>query len=67
MSELEARKYTARQNLRYEIRQDMEDIKLLHKTTAHIDARNFHCYSNYLLNRINTNIEKLINKEQAND
>ena len=60
MSELEARKYTAQQNLRYEIRQDMEDIKLLHKTTASF-------YNNYLLNRINTNIEKLINKEQAND
>ena len=67
MSELEARKYTARQNLRYEIRQDMEDIKLLHKTTAHIDAGNFHFYNNYLSNRINTNIEKLINEEQAND
>ena len=67
MSELEARKYTAQQNLRYEIRQDMEDIKLANQIKDHIDARNFHCYSNYLLNRINTNIEKLINEEQEND
>lgn len=66
MSELEARKYTSMQNLRYEIRQDMEDINLL-RQTAHIDARNFNFYNNYLLNRINTNIEQLINKEKEND
>lgn len=66
MSELEARKYTAMQNLRYEIRQDMQDINLL-RQTAHIDARNFNFYNNYLLNRINTNIEQLINKEKEND
>lgn len=67
MSEEEARRYISIRMLREEIRQDMEDIKLLHKIKAHIDTRNFHFYNNYLLNRINTNIEKLINKEQAND
>jgi hypothetical protein len=66
MSELEARKHITTRNLREEIRQDMEDINLL-RQTAHIDSRNFNFYNNYLLNRINTNIEQLINKEQTNE
>ncbi len=66
MSEQEARKYITTSNLRNEIRQDMEDINLL-RQTAHIDARNFNFYNNYLLNRINTNIEQLINKEQNDE
>ena len=48
------------------IRKDLQDINLL-RQTAHIDAQNFSFYNNYLLNRINTNIEKLIKEEQNND
>jgi hypothetical protein len=54
------------QRLIDEIRQDMEDINLL-RQTAYIDTGNFNFYNNYLLNRINTNIEKLIKEEQNND
>ena len=67
MSELEARKYTSIRMLREEIREDMQDLQLLQQTVPYIDYMNFHFYNNYLLNRINTNIEKLINKEQEND
>ena len=66
MSELEARKYTSIRNLREEIRQDMEDINLL-RQIAHIDARNFNFYNNYLSSKIDTNIERLINMEKNND
>jgi hypothetical protein len=67
MSELEARKYTSIRNLREEIRQDMEDINLLRGTVHYIDDMNFNFYKKYLSNRINTNIELLINKEQNNE
>jgi len=67
MSELEARKYTSIRNLREEIRQDMEDINLLRGTVHCIDDMNFNFYKKYLSNRINTNIELLINKEQNNE
>jgi hypothetical protein len=67
MSELEARKYTSIRNLREEIRRNMEDINLLRGTVHYIDDMNFNFYKKYLLNRINTNIELLINKEQNNE
>lgn len=67
MSELEARKYITTSNLRNEIRQDMENINLLRGTVHYIDDMNFNFYKKYLSNRINTNIELLINKEQNNE
>jgi len=61
MSEIEARKYTSIRNLREEIRQDMKDLQLLHRT-APIDYTKFNFYKRYLSNRIDSHIEQLINK-----
>ena len=60
MSELEARKYTSIRNLREEIRQDMQDYKLLNIVEDYFPiGSKSNWFFRYLESQINNNLSKL--------